>query len=380
MIVQTDRFRTLGRWLPLVAVACLFAGAPASAQDQNPVFTISGVLVDEAAESAAVARDIALLKGQRQAADRLFRRLVVRADVGLLPTLDDEAVATLVQNIEIADEKTSSTRYLAALTVRFKPDSVRGILRAAGLRFSETMSRLRLVLPVLEAAGAINLWDPPNPWREAWDGRPPGGDGVVPLIMPEGDLTDIGLVGPLQALSADDRPLRRMAERYRVRDVLVAHATLVQDIAANRPVLHVSLRHVGPSSNAASVETFTGVSRDQVDSLFAEAVVRSVERLEDDWKRDNYLRFDEPVRLSANIVLTTLSDWLEVSRRLSGAAVVQKVELASIDRSDAQVVIHYLGGPDQLALALAQRDLDLVERDGFWVLQLSRRAESATGR
>ncbi len=361
----------------LIAALAGWAGGAAHVQDQNPIFTVNDVQVDQTAVSAAVARDAALADGQQQAIRRLFQRLVVRADLRLLPELDGKAVASLVQNLEVSDEKTSSTRYLATLTVRFKPDSVRGILRAAGLRFSETISRPRLVLPVFESAGAINLWDPPNAWRQAWETRDRDSDSVVPIVLPEGDLSDIGAVGPVQALAGEAEPIRKIAARYRLRDVLVAHATLVQDLAANRPVLHVSLRHIGASSNAVTIETFTGLSREQVGMLLREAVNRTVQRLEDDWKRANYLRFDEPVRLSASVDLTTLSDWLEMSRRLKGAAVIQNVELASVTRKDAQVVIHYLGGPEQLGLALAQRDIDLVDVDGFWVLRLARRVDAA---
>jgi hypothetical protein len=360
-------------------IAFLSLVGVATAQDSNPVFTITDVAVDETAASALDARDVALATGQRRAVQRVFRRLIVRADARLLPQPTDDDIASLVQNIELSDEKTSATRYLATMTVAFKPDLVRNYLRAAGLQFSETVSRPRLVLPVFEAAGAINLWDPPNAWREAWEARSVSSDTVVPLVLPEGDLRDIGSIGPIQALAAETRPIQSIAARYRVRDILVAHATLVQDLAANRPLVHVSLRHIGPSSGAVTIETFTGESRARVGALLAEAVQRTVERLEDDWKRDNYLRFDEPVRLSASFSLGTLSDWLEMRRRLGGAAVIQRVELASITRSDAQVVIHYLGGPEQLGLALAQRDIELVQEDGFWMLRLLRRAEASRG-
>lgn len=360
-------------------IAFLSLAGVATAQDSNPVFTITDVAVDETAASASDARDVALATGQRRAVQRVFRRLIVRADARLLPQPKDDDIASLVQNIELSDEKTSATRYLATMTVAFKPDLVRNYLRAAGLQFSETVSRPRLVLPVFEAAGAINLWDPPNAWREAWEARSVSSDTVVPLVLPEGDLRDIGSIGPIQALAAETRPIQSIAARYRVRDILVAHATLVQDLAANRPLVHVSLRHIGPSSGAVTIETFTGESRARVGALLAEAVQRTVERFEDDWKRDNYLRFDEPVRLSASFSLGTLSDWLEMRRRLGGAAVIQRVELASITRSDAQVVIHYLGGPEQLGLALAQRDIELVQEDGFWMLRLLRRAEASRG-
>jgi hypothetical protein len=74
-----------------------------------------------------------------------------------------------------------------------------------------------------------------------------------------------------------------------------------------------------------------------------------------------------------------LSDWLAMRRRLGGAAVIQRVELASITRSNAQIVIHYLGRPEQLGSALAQRDIELVQEDGFWILRLLRRAEASRG-
>ena len=230
---------------------------------------MTGVAVDQTAASASAARDIALAAGQRRAAQRVFQRLIIRTDQRSLPQLSDDVVARLVQNIEVSDEKTSSTRYLATLTVAFKPDAVRDHLRAGGLRFSETVSRPRLVLPVFEAAGAINLWDPPNAWREAWEARTVYPDTVIPLVLPEGDLQYIGSIGPIQALAAEARPVQAIAARYRVRDVVVAHATLVQDLAANRPIVHVSLRHTGPTSGAVSIETFVGESRDRVNELLA---------------------------------------------------------------------------------------------------------------
>ena len=360
-------------------LAILMMADVAAAQDRNPVFTITDVVVDETAASASDARDIALAAGQRRAVQRVFRRLIVRADTRLLAQPIDKNIANFVQNIELSDEKTSATRYLATMTVEFKPDLVRNYIRAAGLQFSETVSRPRLILPVFEAAGAINLWDSPNAWRDAWEARGISTDTVVPLILPEGDLRDIGSIGPIQALAAEARPIQSIAARYRVRDILVAHATLVQDLAANRPLVHVSLRHIGPSSGAVTIETFTGESRERVGVLLAEAVQRTVERLEDDWKRDNYLRFDEPVSLSASFSLGTLSDWLEMRRRLGGAAVIQRVELASITRSDAQIVIHYLGRPEQLGSALAQRDIELIQEGGFWMLRLLRSAEASRG-
>jgi hypothetical protein len=58
---------------PVMLALALMAGQ-AGAQSPS-VFTVSGVAVDEVAESAEVARKKALANGERKAFERLFRRL-----------------------------------------------------------------------------------------------------------------------------------------------------------------------------------------------------------------------------------------------------------------------------------------------------------------
>ena len=279
-------------------------------------------------------------------------------------------MSDLVQNMQVSNERTSSTRYLAELTFRFKKNSVRSLLRRDGISFAETRSKKRLVLPVYDAAGAQLLWDEPNPWRAAWANRAVDPESPVPLVLPAGDLADIADIGPAQALAADAERLGAIAGRYGVDDVLIAHAVLEVDLAANVPRLHLTLRQIGRAGEGVVIRSFVGISRKRVPELLAEAVGQSVERLEEDWKRDNLLHFDNPVRLSARVPLRTLRDWLEVRSRLRDAAIVRDIVLVAISKSSAQVVLHYLGGPDQLALVLAQRDLDLSVEKGFWTLTL----------
>ena len=103
---------------------------------------------------------------------------------------------------------------------------MRGLLRDLSLSYAETVSKPRLVIPVYEAAGAILLWDDPNPWRSAWETRDADDGSPVPLILPRGDRGDIFAIGATQVLSGDVNRLGAIARRYGVEDVLVAHAVL----------------------------------------------------------------------------------------------------------------------------------------------------------
>lgn len=330
------------------------------------VFAVGNVAVDATAETAAAARTNAIASGEARAFRRLLERLTLAADRARLPAADMARLNELVQDIAIADERTSATRYIARLTVRFRPDGIRSLLREAGIPFSETASKPLLVIPVLEQAGERRLWEEPNPWREAWAAREQG-DGLVRIQAPIGDLADVAAIGADKAAAGDENALAAIAGRYGLSDTLVALASLANDAP---PVLQVSLQRFGSGGPRYVVETFSGGEDES--ALMRGAVAGIVERLEESWKRETLLRFGAESALSARVPIESLSDWIAVRDRLARVAEVRRVEVAQLTRRDAQVVLHHLGSPQQLQLALAQRDLELGQADGFWTLRLAK--------
>lgn len=365
-----------GRAAVFVPFLCSLILAPLATvrAETLDVFAVRNVAVDATAETAAMARGEALAAGQRQALARLFKRLALRSAMERLPVLDDAEVTELVQDFEVQEEKTSPVRYLATLTIRFKPDDVRALLRDAGVPFAETLSKPVLVLPVYRAAGAYILWDDPNPWREAWANLPPR-DALVPLVVPLSDLADIADISAEQAVKGGNARLRVIAARYGAADTLVVVASLGLDPVNQRPTLHVSVTRFGTNARErTTVESYIGDSMETLGQLIASAAEAVATEVEELWKRDNLLRFDREDRLTAVVPLTGLSDWLEVHRRLAGVAFVQRSELVYLSRREARVVLRYIGDETQLRLALAQSDLTLIRDPTSWLLRLGDRA------
>ena len=113
-ILDLVRFAT-SAFLPVVRafLAIIIALYPLSAAAQlSAAYTVADVQVDETAESAAAARDIALQKGQALAYQRLMERIVPIADQGKVPKLQKAQLLQLVSGLEVSEEKTSSVRYL----------------------------------------------------------------------------------------------------------------------------------------------------------------------------------------------------------------------------------------------------------------------------
>jgi hypothetical protein len=352
--------------LLLFAVSALLLSRPAAAAEE--VFTVSNVSVDETAATAAAAREHAIEAGQRQALMRLVARLAPAAAAERLPSLSDAAISDLVRDFEIADEKTSSVRYIANLTIRFKPAQIRALLRGSGILFSETPSRPVLVLPVFDPGTGPTLFGD-GPWQQAWTRRVPG-DGLVTYVLPRGDADDVASISVEEAVRGDEARLSSIAARYGVSDVLVATARLKPDQASGLSALDVSAQRFGTkATEQAFVANFGPQATDGPNGMFERAAAAVDQRVQEAWKQATIVHFNSEQELSARVPLGSLDRLTTVLHGLDGLAPIERVDLVRINRDEAEVHLRFLGDESQLALLLAQRGLSLSGDPSGLVLQ-----------
>jgi hypothetical protein len=332
------------------------AGNSAAAVDE--VFLVDGIAVDETAETATAARSVAFRHGQRMALATLLRRLTLRTDHERLPEVDNERLNFLVQALEVAGEKTSNVRYLANMTVTFKPNEIRRLLREADIPFAETPSKPVLVLPVQQQGGALVLWDDPNLWREAWSQLQFSG-GLVSLIVPVGDLHDIVDVDATQTAGGDPLRLSAIASRYGAGDVLVTVATLSDDGEVIQ--IDIVASRIGSPSQTPVLLSLQSTDPLAVPGLLRGAAADVAAAVEDSWKATNIIEFDRPSRMVIAVPLVSLEQWVSVERRLNSVASISEVSLISLTRDAAEIEIIHFGDETQLAMTLAQQDLALEQ-------------------
>ncbi len=354
-----------------VAVALVLAGLTlafsAAAAVGVDVFEVRDVVVDVTAETAAQAREQAHAEGQGNAFQTLLQRLTLRIEHKGLPKLKPEEVAPYIKDFSVADEKTSSVRYLARLTFRFKPKEVRALLNDFGFSFAETVSKPLLVLPVFQNAGALILWDDPNPWRDAWAGRAKRAS-LVPTLLPSGDLADIAAIGAEQAMDGDLQRLAAIAGRYGANDTLVVFGVLRVDAAKAIRVLDVYFTRYGRQNKEQTEVVSFPQEAETIPALLARAAEELTTIVEDNWKRDNLLQFERTGVIAVVLPIKELKDWLRVRAQLDGIAVLRRAEMVLLARDKVRLNLHYLGETSQLALALEQADLSLVQEGGTWFL------------
>lgn len=342
------------------ALCMLGALAPAAAQ--AAILEVQGVQVDVTADSAAEARERAILEAQRKA----FEQLAVEVTGGRpAPGLSDADITGLVHDFSITDEKSSTVRYIATFDVRFDSARVRDVVGPFAASAAAAAPRPVVIVPLLQSEAGQTLWDEPNPWRTAW-ARHASSTHVVPTLVPAGDLEDVALVGPEDAAAGDTERLMALARHHGAEAALVAIAAVQNEEPPSLTV--TSVRH-GPEGAAAPlVATFAGRPEEPFESLLDRAAAAVHADLQARWRQETVAPAAAPAVLDVAVPITGLNDWIFVRGRLQNQQLVKETDLIRLSREEARLVLHYVGELSELTEALRKDGLDLVREGERWTL------------
>jgi hypothetical protein len=359
--------RRSGRaWLIALAFFAVTAWPLATAADP---FAVSGIKVDVTDESAAAARVKAISEAERKGFVALVTRLAGDDAAAGVASLSDAQVSRLVRDIAVESEKVSTVRYIASLTIRFKPDSVRSVLADRGITFSLQAYTPVVVVPVFESGGDATLWDDPNPWRRAWDAHPRAG-ALVPVTVPSGDLTDLATINASQAIGGDVGRLMTLVQHYRAGDAVVSVARL-ETAAGGASRLRVSTARYTVDGRAFDIEAdFAANPGEPVEALMARAVEKVAADLQERLRERTARRVTSAGgSIQVTVWVAGIDDWLSLKRKLEANPLVRSVSLVMLARDRVRISVSHIGEVEQLANALSSTNLILEQGPGGWRLR-----------
>ena len=392
------------RLIPIFFFILCLVSAPlanlALAQDVNASFyEVADVAVDVTAKNAAQARDQAIIQAQRLGLNGLLERLGVNPDAAKNLSSDD--IATLVQSFEVQNERASSVRYIGTFTVQYKPNAVRSYLGSLHVAFSETRSRPFLVLPIYAGGPKPILWEEPTKWRTAWEGSA-ANNGVVPTIIPAGDLGDLSLLTTDDAVAGKADNLKALSDKYQAAGIIIA--LLKNNIDAPGAALQVELHHYatdGTAGDVAPLNLPAPVAQTSIDALLADAVKKARAQIDKDWRAhgsadegptppspDENANTGAAVteannvptptatpagptaHLSLQLAINNLAEWSAIKNRLNNAPNVVRANVISLQRGATVVDLEFRGTIPDLQMALARQGLSLTLNNatGAWTL------------
>ena len=349
-----------------LSVATGVRAAPADSK----MFSAGGIKVDVTAETAAKAREQALQDGQKRALMVVMERITPDYVVEQLAELVPDDIINMVRDMSVSNEKTSSVRYMATLDVSFNADAVRDLLRQNGLPYVRTSGKQLLILPVYKRSPAASpvLWDEDNPWLRAWSNRTVESY-MIPLTVPAGDLADNNLLNVEQVVQGDLKAAENLAKRYEAEGILVVRMT------RNGAVFTVDAMAMDEAT-ASEIKnfSFTLPLKKNTAATYANAVKKVVNHLENVWKRDQMVQFNEVTPLVAMVPVSTVKQWTVIQKRLDRIPLISSYNLQAARAGVLQLTIFFAENLERLQKEMAKRMLKLtVLPSGVFKLQAAER-------
>jgi hypothetical protein len=257
-----------------------------------------------------------------------------------------------------ANERRSTTRYVADVAYNFNPDAVARILRDANIAFTQTAVRRILLVPMSPGYNT-------GPWTQAFAAAH---DSFVPFSLPAaGDE-----LGQLNFDNAGWNDVAPAAARIKA-----SEAALVQAVYANGKVT-VNIRRLGqgaaPSKSSVDVPMLQTLS-----TTYPAAAQAAIAAMDDMWKSRSAVNPNARGTLVADVKVASLNQWGAIQSALSGSDNVTGVQVVAMNLGYARLSIAYMGTTTQLRDSLNEKGLALSGRGDQWTLAAGARLNSGGG-
>ncbi len=356
-----------------LCVAALGVCAPAIASGpiETSIYAVQGVDVDVTSTDAAAARTQALMDVQVKAFYLLVERLgTPELAEEVQAKFKPEDIAPYLRSLSIEQETSAPGRYIGKFTVRFLPNRMQKFFQDYGIRLPSRQADPILVLPVFRGPDANRLWED-NPWRTAWLDLK-GEQGIVPLIVPLGDLEDTETLTVDDALHADPIKLEAIRRRYGAPSLLVAQAQPVEDGG-----LHVFIEGETKLGKVSFNKIYK--AEDGLPASAAPFAIQTFQKALVDTYKEREAKIAAAAEAAKNanrsqsmavaVPFSSPREWNAIRSRILTTPNVIGVDLSTLSGEGAVIRLMFTRSVDELQGNMQRAGLRLSQYGATWVIQ-----------
>jgi Uncharacterized protein conserved in bacteria (DUF2066) len=379
---------------------CVGTGPAWTAGKEDRVYVVGNFPVEARAGDAVEAKTKAVAEGQQAAFRSLLKRIVPVTAYPHMATLKSAKAGDLIDGVSVRSERNSSTEYIATYDFTFQAEAVRRLLDEASIPFFDRQAPQITLVPIYVTPKGQSTPEPfdesrgSDAWLYAWKGLDLA-DTLTPVALkPMGRELKADQVAALA--TGDGAAARKIAADLRTEAVVAA---VLEPDLENRKIKVVL---VGRDAVAPFVLRRTYRLEGPDLAFTAElAAVISLGVLEGRWKAINVRttaaarppagfsgrprqaaeRQPSPAQMPRNeaavpaeatfrisVEFRSMGEWEQISRQLAATPDVADLDVEGMSGRGARVTLRYPGGPQNLAIALAQQGLVLRSAGSAWVL------------
>lgn len=323
------------------------------------LYDVSGIAVNVEAENAVRAKERALTDAVLQAFPKLIEKIglddkfVVQIDMPKPPeeaqedsqetvgegvpsgevqpeaietpengvVITPDEISALVAGVSVANEKNTPVRYIADVTVQFKPKEINAYLTERGVPFLDKEPPKMVIIPIVRENGRALVFEEDSPLFLSLKQTPPETN-LHTFIIPDGDEFDKASITPEVLNGTDYTALDTLRAKYR------AKMALIVDITKTNNVYTVKTIGYPANPSAGSDITFAVSSRaTNIPAVMTHIMKKTADYLVRQLKAYHLNHDAAGGKITAVFNVSSLSEWHAIEKRLKAFNFVDKTDV-----------------------------------------------------
>lgn len=323
------------------------------------LYDVSGIAVNVEAENAVRAKERALTDAVLQAFPKLIEKIglddkfVVQIDMPKPPeeaqedsqeniaegmpseevlpevieapengvVITPDEISALVAGVSVANEKNTPVRYMADVTVQFKPKEINAYLTERGVPFLDKEPPKMVIIPIVRENEMVKVFEEESPLFLSLKQTPPETN-LHTFIIPDGDEFDKASITPEVLNGTDYTALDTLRAKYRAKMALIVDITKTNNV--------YTVKTIGYPSNpsAGSDIAFAVSSRaTNIPAVMTHIMKKTADYLVRQLKAYHLNHDAAGGKITAVFNVSSLLEWHAIEKRLKAFNFVDKTDV-----------------------------------------------------
>lgn len=318
------------------------------------------VKAEAEAENAALAKEAAMTKANREAFLQVAERLTAKDNVEELNKLTDEQLLHFIQEVSVMSEVSSPKAYKADLSIRVNGALLKQYMQENDMLEVVSAPQKILIVPIfsdMEYPGKV-LWEDGNVWREAWlkKGLIKSGQFDFEVLADTAPNKKALPQAPETVLSVDD--YKQLSAINGIKNIYT-----VQAVRAGRNNLVLIVREY--PSEAEKRFMVTADDGETLDKGIAESVNYITMQMQQQQVAESY----KQGQIAATFYYVRLKNWLDMEEKLKSVPQIKSVTTDAIVNGQVKLTLEFSGSESALLNSLENAGIYLQSDNGNYILK-----------
>ncbi len=305
------------------------------------VLVITDVPVEAVGDNTVLAREAALKAGQEEAFRRLMQKMVRPEHQSEIAAVTPEQLMDMVRDVSVSNEKTTATKYMGSMSVRFKKAAVQSFLKAQDVPFKKQLPPPFLLVPVYENETGVFGLDDVNPFFASLKQTVPT-SAIYEFRVPAGDVAEADAVRAVIA-NREATVLHPVLQKYGVANALFVYVTQVGTVYQVKTFVYPTTR------SAESEVTFTVTDdRTRPVAVAGDLLADMVRYMDKQWAQKEQTRHAKKEKIQAVVPLASVAEMGRLQKELKRIRGVDNATVKGLHNKQLLVEMTFVGDVETL--------------------------------